>query len=557
VAFAVGAVGLRAADSAASTDATARLGMAPAQVVQETSFDEVARHLDPGGTLYLYVAAEQWLKGLSGKVAAWENELKALPGLDTEDQQNLERGFSMAGRLIRNSGLESISGLGLSGISIGDGFYRTRAILHRYPDSEPGYLWSLGGAAPHPLRGLELLPGDTAMAGFFDLDLAGLWRAIEADLQAAGITEAVTAMRELNANVEEATGSTLVQHLESLGAEHGFLLTLDDAHQVAVPLPSGSNVQIPEPGLAIVFRAKDHRLFEWLEALLGQNPEVISTERGDARLRTLPVPLPVPLSFRPTLVRNGEHLMLTSTDRLAGMILEVQEGKQPGLKTSAEFQRLARGMPSEGNQFSFVSSRLAAAIGKFQEAMLASAPPEQQEPARLLQRLLNADTFPQSYAVAANTAEGWVTVAQGNQEPANALLVPAVVFPTAIMAGMTLPALAKAKDKAQSIQCINNLKQIGLAAKIHAVDHDDIFPPDLESVQDELYAPRVLICPSDPSAPDAQGLSWESFNLEQSSYEYLGASQKDDGQDPNRVLARCRIHGHVCRMDGSVHRGDQ
>jgi len=309
--------------------------------------------------------------------------------------------------------------------------------------------------------------------------------------------------------------------------------------------------------LAIVFRAKDHRLFEWLEALLGQNPDVISTERGDARLRTLPVPLPVPLSFRPTLVRNGALLMLASTDRLAGRLLDVQEGKQPGLKTSAEFQRLARGMPSEGNQFSFVSSRFAAAIVKFQEATLASAPPEQQEQARLLKRFFNAGNFPQSYAVAANTAEGWVTVAQGNQEPANALLVPAVVFPTAIMAGLTLPALAKAKEKAQSIQCINNLKQIGLAARIYASDHDDTFPPDLESMQNELVTPRVLICPRDPSAPSFDRLSWETFNMEQSSYEYLAAGRKDDGQNLDQVLARCRIHGHVCRMDGSVHRNDQ
>jgi hypothetical protein len=249
--------------------------------------------------------------------------------------------------------------------------------------------------------------------------------------------------------------------------------------------------------------------------------------------------------------------MLASTDRLAGMILDVQEGKQPGLKTNAEFQTLARGMPSEGNQFSFVSSRLAAAIHKFQEAMLASAPPEQQEPARLLQRLLNTGSFPQSFAVAANTAEGWVTVAQGNQEPANALLVPAVVFPTAIMAGLTLPALAKAKEKAQSIQCFNNLKQIGLAARIYATDHDNTFPPDLESMQNELVSPRVLICPQDPSAPSFDGLSWQTFNLDQSSYEYLAAGRKDDGQNLDQVLARCRIHGHVCRMDGSVQASGQ
>ena len=86
------------------------------------------------------------------------------------------------------------------------------------------------------------------------------------------------------------------------------------------------------------------------------------------------------------------------------------------------------------------------------------------------------------------------------------------------------------------------------------VDHDDSFPPDLESVHNELVSPRVLICPQDPSAPAFDGLSWETFNMEQSSYEYLAAGQKDDGQNPDRVLARCRIHGHVCRMDGSVHR---
>jgi hypothetical protein len=550
------ALGLPATEAATPGDTTPRLGMSAAVPVQKTSFDVVARHLDPGGTLYLYVAAEQWLKGLSGKVAEWENDLAALPGLADDDRENIKRGFSLAGRLIRNSGLESISGVGMSGIAIGDGFYRTRAILHRYPDSDRGYLWSMAGSAPHPLRGLELLPADTAIAGFFDLNLADLWRAIEADLQAAGITEAVTAMRELDSDIEDATGSTLVQLLESLGVEHGLLLTLDDANQVPLPLPTGSNVDIPAPGAAIVFRTKDHRLFEWLEAVLGQNPDVISTERGDARLRTLPLQLPLPFSFRPTLVRTGELLMVTTTDGLAQSILDVQDGTQPGLKTSEEFLRLARGMPTEGNQFSFVSRRLAEAIGKFQEAMLASAPAEQREPALLLQRFWKGGAFPQSYAVAANTSAGWVTVAHGSQEPATALVMPAVIFPTAIMAGLTLPALAKAKDKAQSVQCIHNLKQIGLAALIYATDHDDSFPPDLESMQNELASPRVLVCPQDPSAPHGNQLSWDSFDMNLTSYEYLGAGQKNDGQDPNRVLARCRIHGHVCRMDGSVHRND-
>lgn len=47
----------------------------------------------------------------------------------------------------------------------------------------------------------------------------------------------------------------------------------------------------------------------------------------------------------------------------------------------------------------------------------------------------------------------------------------------AVLAGMTLPALSKAKSKAQEIHSINNMRQLVLGVRLYASDHNGQFPP--------------------------------------------------------------------------------
>lgn len=47
-----------------------------------------------------------------------------------------------------------------------------------------------------------------------------------------------------------------------------------------------------------------------------------------------------------------------------------------------------------------------------------------------------------------------------------------------ILAGLLLPALGAAKEKARATSCVNNLRQWGTAARLYAADHNDYLPPE-------------------------------------------------------------------------------
>jgi prepilin-type N-terminal cleavage/methylation domain-containing protein len=105
-----------------------------------------------------------------------------------------------------------------------------------------------------------------------------------------------------------------------------------------------------------------------------------------------------------------------------------------------------------------------------------------------------------------------------------------VIAIIAILAALLLPALAKAKAKAQRTACLNNQKQIGLAFTMWAGDHNDKYPSTVDvaeggskaryqtwqhfiTMTNALVTPKILNCPSDHAKQIASDFSSSATGL--------------------------------------------
>lgn len=130
----------------------------------------------------------------------------------------------------------------------------------------------------------------------------------------------------------------------------------------------------------------------------------------------------------------------------------------------------------------------------------------------------------------------------------------------AIMAGMLLPALSKARESARKAQCKNNLKQIGIALIMYAADNNGELPPSdgvqgLELLRSKRYLEnsKFFVCPACDTnpAPYGQPLSEATcdynykggMNVQTANYQspIVTDKQHNHGDDGNVLF----IDGHV------------
>lgn len=145
-----------------------------------------------------------------------------------------------------------------------------------------------------------------------------------------------------------------------------------------------------------------------------------------------------------------------------------------------------------------------------------------------------------------------------------------------ILAALLLPALAKAKARAQRLQCASQQKQLGLAFQLFVLDHDDKYPPsayrtgdymyqlswddylhryiggtdsdaDLElGITDPLKVPKILKCPADQIQVS---IAWGQFAVRRSySMNFAGFG---NGANPKLPDPFFGVGVYIANNDGS------
>jgi len=89
----------------------------------------------------------------------------------------------------------------------------------------------------------------------------------------------------------------------------------------------------------------------------------------------------------------------------------------------------------------------------------------------------------------------------------------------ALLAGMLLPALQKAKEKAHERDCENNLRQIGTVLIIYRDENDNKMSPWLSSLYPaKINAIELYHCPADDNAKDTAATAWDSHPYDGNKY---------------------------------------
>jgi competence protein ComGC len=129
-----------------------------------------------------------------------------------------------------------------------------------------------------------------------------------------------------------------------------------------------------------------------------------------------------------------------------------------------------------------------------------------------------------------------------------------LVAPAAIFSAMVIPAISKAKAKAQEIKCRHNLELLSQAIQVYRLDHQGAFPDKMESLDRNILTPKAFLCPADRNTSGSlDSVTWESLQSDNPASYIFNFPQSLSGTNEllNPPLIVCPFHPHHVLTNGT------
>jgi len=108
-----------------------------------------------------------------------------------------------------------------------------------------------------------------------------------------------------------------------------------------------------------------------------------------------------------------------------------------------------------------------------------------------------------------------------------------------ILAGLLVPALSLAREKARRASCLNNLKQIGLGFKLYSADNREAFPTAFTNLGSYVGSNSVMVfrCPSAAPFPAGSTVPTVVMGMSYDWCCYKMRTPMTESDSPSAVLA--------------------
>lgn len=459
-------------------------------------FATVQKHLDPGGSFYLYMDADDFFSRLGTDLVPVLEMVGESPSSDSRAEVQPMIDF------LRDRypalGLGAIAGFGTSGRSDGSsGLVLSRSFLHLR--GERAGVLKLTSTESRPAATLHFAPVNTMAFSTTRLAPARWLAMIREMAPVVSPTGGDAAVNQALATMDLGSGMPLQRILESLDGE--CTMAFAPQMEAKVRLPLGENralVEVPRPDFYIALETKSPLLADSLKTRLAQ----VGLPPSDQKVEDLTVSVVPFVGFYPgcqfSFVHRGQFFYASNTSaELLAEAIRRQEKGSGGLADQEEFGFLSAGLPTEFHSLGFVSNRMVPLVTDVMVAITgADADPGT---ARLQGGMVGSMYgLEQRVSVARNTDEGveWVTRGRSSTRT----LVGALgVVPIGMAAAIAVPSFLRAREISRRNACQENLSKIDGAKQQWALETNKsaaAAPTWADLVGQNLYIRQTPVCPS-------------------------------------------------------------